>query len=216
MKTRPPALATWLLAHLTCGTRSESLVGDLVERYQEKQSDGWFWRQTVVAVAASVAAEGARQAPIALSVAAIAVALPSVYVHWLSHPVNLVYALWYPWFLERLARSVPDIVWRTTIQLHPWAWTGTVAWCALLAATTRAMVRARPRHRALILTVFVASNLVECAPQLAASLIKWLQAPADPAWAFNLLWYALFVLVAGPLSILSGGRARRESFHIQR
>ena len=57
MIVRPPALATWLLNHLISGPNSESLVGDLVERYQEKCSALWFWRQTVIAIIASFAVQ---------------------------------------------------------------------------------------------------------------------------------------------------------------
>ena len=40
---KPPALATWLLLRCHVG---ESLVGDLVERYHQRPSRLWFWRQT--------------------------------------------------------------------------------------------------------------------------------------------------------------------------
>ena len=46
----PPVLASWLLAHLATGYRRESLVGDLLEQYQEGQSAGWYWRQVAIAL----------------------------------------------------------------------------------------------------------------------------------------------------------------------
>jgi hypothetical protein len=33
MTVTPPALATWLLNNFTSGPNSESLIGDLIERY---------------------------------------------------------------------------------------------------------------------------------------------------------------------------------------
>jgi hypothetical protein len=44
---QPPRLATWLLERF--GT-SESIVGDLVERYSVKRSPAWFWRQVLIAI----------------------------------------------------------------------------------------------------------------------------------------------------------------------
>jgi preprotein translocase subunit SecY len=45
----PPPLATWLLRHL--GKPNEALVGDLLEKYETKRSDAWYWRQVVFAIA---------------------------------------------------------------------------------------------------------------------------------------------------------------------
>jgi hypothetical protein len=45
---KPPALATWLLLHCHVG---ESLIGDLVERYHQRPSRLWFWRQTTTILA---------------------------------------------------------------------------------------------------------------------------------------------------------------------
>src|SRR6202008_1264114 len=44
MKRQPPRLAAWLLR------RHEALSGDLLERYGEGESDGWFWRQALSAI----------------------------------------------------------------------------------------------------------------------------------------------------------------------
>jgi hypothetical protein len=57
MTVTPPALATWLLNNFTSGPNSESLIGDLIERYQQKRSDAWYWRQTVVAIVGNCAAQ---------------------------------------------------------------------------------------------------------------------------------------------------------------
>jgi hypothetical protein len=44
MNRQPPRLAAWLLR------RHEALAGDLLERYAEGESDGWFWRQALTAI----------------------------------------------------------------------------------------------------------------------------------------------------------------------
>lgn len=41
----PPALATWMLRHLTAGDRDEALDGDLFEVFRLGRSDAWYWRQ---------------------------------------------------------------------------------------------------------------------------------------------------------------------------
>lgn len=63
-----------------------------------------------------------------------------------------------------------------------------------------------PRQRGLILTVFVLSNVSQCAPYLRFAFMDWLHDAGNPIWIFNLFWYAIFALVATPISILLGGR----------
>lgn len=45
----PPRLAAWLLRH--AGPANEALAGDLLEEYGRRQSDRWYWRQVLVALA---------------------------------------------------------------------------------------------------------------------------------------------------------------------
>jgi len=52
--SRPPRLADWLLRRLASGPNQPSLIGDLHEQYRRGRSVGWYWRQTVRAIAASV------------------------------------------------------------------------------------------------------------------------------------------------------------------
>jgi hypothetical protein len=51
---RPPLIATWMLRHLTGGRHSEALQGDLLEAWHGGRSGAWYWRQVLIAVAASV------------------------------------------------------------------------------------------------------------------------------------------------------------------
>jgi hypothetical protein len=48
----PPRFAQWLLQRFGV---SDSVVGDLVERYQRRPSTRWYWRQTIMTIAATVA-----------------------------------------------------------------------------------------------------------------------------------------------------------------
>ncbi len=53
MRRLPPPFATWMLEHLTSGDRDEALAGDLLEEFHGGRTDGWYWRQVLVACAVS-------------------------------------------------------------------------------------------------------------------------------------------------------------------
>ena len=55
MKRSPPAFATWLLAHFASDYQRDSLVGDLIEQYQQGGSRFWYWKQVVAALAVASA-----------------------------------------------------------------------------------------------------------------------------------------------------------------
>ncbi len=55
--SKPPALAAWLLEHLTPGDNHDALVGDLLEEFQHGRSAWWFWRQVLCAIPASLSHE---------------------------------------------------------------------------------------------------------------------------------------------------------------
>ena len=46
----PPEVATWLLKHFGSGPDKDILLGDLVEQYSQRNSDAWYWRQTLKAI----------------------------------------------------------------------------------------------------------------------------------------------------------------------
>jgi len=55
--SQPPRLAVWLLRHLCPSRNREAITGDLLERLAEGRSDGWFWRQVLVAVLVGAASQ---------------------------------------------------------------------------------------------------------------------------------------------------------------
>jgi hypothetical protein len=48
--SQPPALAAWLLRHVCAQDNREELTGDLLERFAERPSRGWFWSQVLAAI----------------------------------------------------------------------------------------------------------------------------------------------------------------------
>lgn len=57
MSTRPPIVAFWLLKKLVTGPNREALLGDLLEQRAAGKSSAWFWKETLIAVGATIAAE---------------------------------------------------------------------------------------------------------------------------------------------------------------
>ena len=52
-KSDPPSRAIWFLQHV-CPGDNEPLTGDLIEKFREGRTHGWFWRQVLIAFAESV------------------------------------------------------------------------------------------------------------------------------------------------------------------
>jgi len=48
---KPPTLATWLLTSFGV---NPSIVGDIVERYEQRCSSTWYWRQTIIAICGQI------------------------------------------------------------------------------------------------------------------------------------------------------------------
>ncbi|MFC5863507.1 hypothetical protein ACFPT7_14470 [Acidicapsa dinghuensis] len=56
-KSNPPEFALWWLRHMCPGQHNEVLTGDLIERFREGATRGWFWKQTLIASITGAASE---------------------------------------------------------------------------------------------------------------------------------------------------------------
>jgi len=56
-RVETPAVATWILRHFGSSPNNESIIGDLAERFQGRQSRLWYWRQVILAVVVGLCRE---------------------------------------------------------------------------------------------------------------------------------------------------------------
>jgi len=50
-RIEPPPIASWMLEHCIPGRRDQALAGDLEEAFQAGRTNGWYWRQSLAALA---------------------------------------------------------------------------------------------------------------------------------------------------------------------
>jgi hypothetical protein len=202
--SEPPALATWLMSRLVSGEKSESMIGDLIERHGRGRSSAWYWRQTISAIVTSLVAELWYYKLLALWIAALSTFLSDIYML-IGVPVWVfrLDQLWYPHLINSRWSWMVINPWAYRLQLY--SLTPRIAWCALLATVSWVMSRLHPRQRGLVVTLFLAPQVGLCVPYARTALTDWLLEPGNPMWFFNVLWFSLFAFIAIPSSILSGG-----------
>jgi hypothetical protein len=54
---QPPAFAHWLLTHFGSSPNNDAVIGDLNERYRERRSGVWYWKEVIVAIVVSLCKE---------------------------------------------------------------------------------------------------------------------------------------------------------------
>jgi hypothetical protein len=57
LESNPPRSAIWLLRHACPGSDNQALTGDLIEKFREGRSHGWFWKQVLIAIAVGILGE---------------------------------------------------------------------------------------------------------------------------------------------------------------
>jgi hypothetical protein len=177
----------------------------VLEQYQRGRSATWYWRQTISVIVTSLVAEAWRHKGLSISILALGLYLPQVYMFIHVRWIGALDGWWYPHLINsRWSWMVID---PSAYRLELYSLTTRITWCALLAAVAWIMTRWHARQRGLVMTLFLITQVGPCVPYLRIALVTWLHEPDNPMWFFKFLWFALFTFVAIPSSILLGGAA---------
>jgi hypothetical protein len=200
MRSRPPAVAAWLLGHLQSGCCSEHIIGDLTEAYQSGRSRVWYWKQVLAAIFFSFCQEI------------------------MAHPVLALRALatgWATWYLIRYGavRSLVPLTRRllqtSGFPFSPFGLAWTAISLVLLAGNGWIVARLHRPHRTGMVLLFAASVLVlDLSRGLPWIWFEGTNTLTNTRFLPYLL-AALDPLILQPLAILLGGlwgaSAERES-----
>jgi len=116
-KSSPPSLALWLLRHTCRSEYKEALTGDLVERFREGQTRGWFWRQVLIVSTVSALGSIRFRWPLFCYAIAGTIAMGfSSYLNPLSTPLHCS-ALPWPWSELVFELIGPAIVASTSVSI---------------------------------------------------------------------------------------------------
>lgn len=171
--TNPPAVATWLLKQLGSGPNNDALLGDLIERYGERRSGIWYWRQVLVAIVVSFCREvGAHKL----------LALRAIATGW---AVIFAYRL-----LLRPSATALSIE-LSVMHLHEHGFTfGAISYLywyliytPVLAAAGWLVARLHREHQAAMVLMFAASKVLSFAPHFVA---LGMHAVVDPGYLIHL------------------------------
>jgi hypothetical protein len=136
MKTsNPPAVATWILEHLTLRPEGEALAGDLLEQFRTGRRAGWYWRQVLAAVAIGFFKEILRRRPLIAFVVLWNAPIPALwfYVERFMGHSSLLGSIWsLPWPWSTIC-EMALIFAQAVIPL----WTGMVLYLVLHSWLTR-------------------------------------------------------------------------------
>jgi hypothetical protein len=100
-ESHPPRSAIWLLRHACPGSHNQALTGDLVEKFREGRSHGWFWKQVLIAIAVGVLGEIQRHWP-HFCYAIAGTAMPALFGKTIEVAPALLHWWVLPWPLSQL------------------------------------------------------------------------------------------------------------------
>jgi hypothetical protein len=83
--SRPPLIAAWILDRFGSDPETEAIAGDLVERYRQRRSRLWYWREVTVAILRGIWSEFRQHTLLVLIAIAMGWILAFVW-HWLLTP----------------------------------------------------------------------------------------------------------------------------------
>lgn len=164
MNRTPPRFATWLATHFFLGARRETVLGDLVEQFQEDRTRFWYWREVLLAISLGIMKAVQANWPVLLS---WVVLLPLALVAALSGQLFLEYSE--SWLIH----------WRLVDRSDLQRWTTPpnalfVAFAFVLAAMAAAPARKRVAGiLAYLIVLGWATFLVTDADFQSADLFRW-------------------------------------------
>src|SRR5579864_2141072 len=104
-KSDPPTRAIWFLQNV-CPGGNEALTGDLIEKFREGQTRGWFWRQVLIAFAVGVLSQIRRHWPqFSYAIAGTAIA-----AFFLPEAMQVARAITHRWVLPWPFSMVTDLI----------------------------------------------------------------------------------------------------------
>ena len=201
------------MTRLSSGEKTESMIGDLMEQYQHGRSSFWYWRQAIIAIVFWFGAEMWRNSVVSIWVIAVGAYLPEAcwMLVWPTWLVRL--DAWYPLLIRSKLSWMATNPW--AYRLQPYSLTSRVLFCALLAMTAWTLTRLHRRHRGLVVTLLLFTQVGLSAPYLLRSVANWLHEPANPIWFFQCLWFSISVFVERPVSIVYGAYRLAKPFALE-
>lgn len=153
MSPTPPRLATWLLEHFD--SRSEALVGDLVEEFHHGRSAAWYRRQVRIAIAARMWSDVRSHWVLALRAVLVG------YIVLFAYAWTVMWPLWGGEQALSRQLGLTSPFWRATIELVNRFWScGALAACGWMVARLH-----RPREGTMVL-LFAACLIAPGLPAL--------------------------------------------------
>jgi hypothetical protein len=192
--SQPPRLATWLLQHLAFCPRRESLVGDLIEQYQNGRSATWYWRQVLAAILVGATRDIRAHKLVAIRAVAIGWLLYVLF----SFPINWMSGasrVWVTnWLVDTGRYSFWWVFWSGQLP-------GTLLVYVACVVSGWVVARLHRAHSLAIVWLYGASVLL-----FEYGMIFWMfSRHGHPPMPQAALILPLFLTIGRPISILVGG-----------
>jgi PadR family transcriptional regulator len=110
--------------------------------------------------------------------------------------------------LINLWQGVPRLEGGVPVCIHVRSASASVRQARCVVSTLDQLVAQKGAGRGLVMTFFLASQVVPCMLYLRVGFMDWLREPSNPIGFFNVFWYSIFTFIAIPAAIMWGTRHR--------
>jgi hypothetical protein len=202
---RTPAVQTWLLTRFLTGPRRDAIIGDLVEAHHDGRSDAWYWRQALEAILMSFLVAMWEHKLIAVTALSLSFYASDVFM--LVMRPSFIYRVdvWYRLLIDWLVTTEWDAARHLAYDLGLGFLTTRCLYCALAGAIARVLTKLSRAPRGVVVTLLLIPQLGESSLALASFCATSVREPFAAYSSLNLIWYAIFWLVAVPASVCAGG-----------